>query len=375
MTAGRVPTHTPRMKSRKFAVFVAALTVGATLGTAQAPAFAENPDGGSVEKQSITVPADAPMWVEKAITTGRTVSTVRDGENIIELRTAATLPASRNGWSKRTRFHSYGATRYTYYLWRTVNGTRTLAGASHFTVKSVGGSSLYWADWGHETRFQYNSSWGEVSDVRITTFFACTLNCEKGRGNSSFRLGPASPRHTDTGVFSFNQRDGSEGAIGTTFRFSVVRRVGMVPTWSRVMGDPGVRCDKKSYLSNYGKCRISAVVPVFRLSLSGRYPKSALHIKQAQTRFGARTLSRYYWGRSRNLNRSKAMSVCRKLPKAGSCDEYPFASTYQGCSIMPPCSVKKIPLADNVGSGRALGRFYLRARVVHGDRFRVKISR
>ncbi|WP_234313681.1 hypothetical protein [Streptomyces sp. NBRC 109706] len=97
----------------------------------------------------------------------------------------------------------------------------------------------------------------------------------------------------------------------------------------------------------------------------------------------------------RNRNRSIAVSTCRTYWGADytqgglyECDEFPFATTYQGCSAprytdggydptipVTDCSAFPLLATDNSAAGQLLGQFYDKNRVVDGydDAFIVRI--
>ncbi|MFF8974419.1 NucA/NucB deoxyribonuclease domain-containing protein [Streptomyces sp. NPDC014995] len=57
-----------------------------------------------------------------------------------------------------------------------------------------------------------------------------------------------------------------------------------------------------------------------------------------------------------------------------SCDEYPFASTWQGANTGGSYSQRMIDAKQNSGGGRALSLFYLYNRIIEKDRFLVWIT-
>ncbi|MDI1455685.1 NucA/NucB deoxyribonuclease domain-containing protein [Streptomyces sp. NPDC003388] len=65
----------------------------------------------------------------------------------------------------------------------------------------------------------------------------------------------------------------------------------------------------------------------------------------------------------------------RHRPAGKQCDEYPFASTWQGASTGGGhFSWRMINVTQNEEGGKALGRFYLYNRVLEKDRFLVWIK-
>jgi hypothetical protein len=139
----------------------------------------------------------------------------------------------------------------------------------------------------------------------------------------------------------------------------------------------GIRCDQERYMDAKG-CVMERSRPVFALSLSGRYPYSAANAHDAIKRGLPGTLTRKYWEKGRNSNRVAAAALCGARlgarPFGYDCDEYPFASSYEGCHFAV-CSVRYIPSADNRGSGGALGGFYRKKRILDGDRYRVVVTK
>jgi|GEM_PF-3835151 len=115
-----------------------------------------------------------------------------------------------------------------------------------------------------------------------------------------------------------------------------------------------------------------AVLTVYRLDM----PTIAAHIAEAQrANPGWRVLCRNGLDASVDepgVNRRK--SVCGGLgsvPREGwSCDEYPFASTYQGGEY---ASFAIVPEAENSRQGGQLSRFYRASAVRAGDTFLVVV--
>ncbi|MEU0054454.1 NucA/NucB deoxyribonuclease domain-containing protein [Streptomyces sp. NPDC006309] len=65
----------------------------------------------------------------------------------------------------------------------------------------------------------------------------------------------------------------------------------------------------------------------------------------------------------------------RHRPAGKECDEYPFASTWQGASTGGgKFNWRMIPKAQNQGGGKALANFYLYNRILEKDKFLVWIK-
>ncbi|WP_417553883.1 NucA/NucB deoxyribonuclease domain-containing protein [Microbispora sp. NBC_01189] len=79
-------------------------------------------------------------------------------------------------------------------------------------------------------------------------------------------------------------------------------------------------------------------------------------------------------------NRNVAIPTCRnqirRYTSPDSCDEFPFASTYQGASRAGiSYSVDLIDVKDNCTSGSRLGAWYQRNRILDDDPFWVDVIR
>jgi hypothetical protein len=87
-------------------------------------------------------------------------------------------------------------------------------------------------------------------------------------------------------------------------------------------------------------------------------------------------------------NRNKSVALCKNIwgeynGQIQNCDEYPFASTYEGSHTGAPeptdlqrYSVRVIDATDNQHVGRDLleNQFYKKYRVLDGDLFLVKVN-
>jgi hypothetical protein len=149
---------------------------------------------------------------------------------------------------------------------------------------------------------------------------------------------------------------------------------------------PLARCDGVTYMKHIGVntkgCIISEYIPTlkFRPAIETNIKESARHIRRAQVEDGfpggsvEDPLHRVR-GIDRDRNRNRAIAKCRNelADEPGSCDEYPFASTREGCFLAGDCSVARIPLDDNRRSGSRLGAFYKAKRILSGDAFSVVI--
>lgn len=106
--------------------------------------------------------------------------------------------------------------------------------------------------------------------------------------------------------------------------------------------------------------------------------------KQIPGGVGDNTLTRMYSKRHQteyNRNRSKTSRVCAREfaneDRTGKqCDEFPFASTWQGSSTngSDNFSIRLISADSNEAAGRWLGAWYAYDRVLDGDPFQVEVE-
>ncbi|MBB5118722.1 FG-GAP-like repeat-containing protein [Streptomyces eurocidicus] len=170
----------------------------------------------------------------------------------------------------------------------------------------------------------------------------------------------------------------------------------------------GARCDSNKYLTGYLShgCVFDQTISVFNFLSRKETEHSAKHIREAQLYpdltippvnnksipgaiESGKPLTRMRGGKENDYNRDKSTAQCRKwiakkyhtMPNGPfDCDEYPFASTYEGSwmgnpdrSAMAHFSVKAIPSDDNQQGGRDLNDWYVEQRIIDEDRFYVKV--
>ncbi|WP_086741391.1 NucA/NucB deoxyribonuclease domain-containing protein [Streptomyces glaucescens] len=121
-------------------------------------------------------------------------------------------------------------------------------------------------------------------------------------------------------------------------------------------------------------------VPVISYSLTGPWPEVADHIKDAQAtglpgKYGTTNfLTRLTDQKKIKESRNKACPSSLQRPPGKSCDEYAFASTWQGAKYgSGKFSRRMIDAGQNTNAGKALKGFYAYTRALEGDRFLVWI--
>ncbi|WP_331724222.1 NucA/NucB deoxyribonuclease domain-containing protein (plasmid) [Streptomyces longwoodensis] len=145
------------------------------------------------------------------------------------------------------------------------------------------------------------------------------------------------------------------------------------------LSTPPVRCDTAMPGTSKPGC-IMPYIPEMVYNKAGEYPELAQHIEDAQNvknlpgKHGTtRYLTRLTDKKKIEDNRDVACPKSLPRPSLLSCDEYPFASTWQGGST-GNYSRRFIDEKQNSGGGRALANFYLYNRIIEADRFLVWIK-
>ncbi|MFF4403801.1 FG-GAP-like repeat-containing protein [Streptomyces sp. NPDC001404] len=179
-------------------------------------------------------------------------------------------------------------------------------------------------------------------------------------------------------------------------------------SWASKAG--GARCDSAPYIlepvaiKTYG-CVFDQVVSVFTFKSRPEVAQTAKHIWEAQhypdltlppaqsknipgSIESSRPLTRMYGPDENGYNRRKSVAACKKWfgknyssQNGGQdCDEYPFASTYDGSwtgnanrDAIDHFSVRALPSTDNQQGGRDLEEWYREQRILDHDQFFVKV--
>jgi hypothetical protein len=150
-----------------------------------------------------------------------------------------------------------------------------------------------------------------------------------------------------------------------------------------------VRCDDVSYISagTYGGCVFPDMGGLFQLSLSVTAAQvSTRHIYDAQANLADHwaalysnlvgpPINRMYDPATAELNRNTSCADFVKQNTSDSCDEYPFAATYQGAYLVgrSRTSVAHVPLPDNSYGGSLYSAFLTTQRVIDGDPFWITV--
>jgi hypothetical protein len=295
-------------------------------------------------------------------------------------------------WQFEDRFNACGKVNYLYTHTDIVNGAASIVGWSVFYVKYDILASKNRPELHTSARFKLIRSWGTARNTWILTKGYCRdshcqrLDLGSIASDQSFTLGPDNRRWTSGAAFKRLGKVEMEGPLNAALGFTIAAAGAFPPTPGEkipTVWPPTVRCDRKSYVGSRGGCVLLDFAPFFRQSerRSAPYWDSARFVRDSQIdikahpgeyALGGAPLNRLYWGGrgATNLNRDEATKRCKALTQPGSCDEYPFATTFQGCFRKPKwCRVDRVILSHNVGLGRELGKFMTANRIISTDKY------
>lgn len=216
----------------------------------------------------------------------------------------------------------------------------------------------YWGEW-------YGPLWADVDPM-------CDRGMCSGVSEKHLAVTKASPFDNTGNIFLTMD---TTSQTNTTWYANMAWDLDTTTVTNQHVPFANIRCDNLTYISSAG-----CVYPIYidtMLAYSSRYPGIAAHITRAQnhsfpgSRASGEPLNRVR-GSLQRKNRRAAVRQCRHQGAQGSCDEYPFASTEEGCATYP-CSTAGVPRAENNLQGADISTFYRVSRIVVGDPFWVKV--
>ncbi|MFF7224776.1 NucA/NucB deoxyribonuclease domain-containing protein [Streptomyces massasporeus] len=241
--------------------------------------------------------------------------------------------------------------------------------------------------WAYQVRLLESSRWGRaVNGTKASGSASCVGKCKVV--NKSFPAQAISKSAEPYGQFFMDTTINTAAAKQRGTGRSVASWTFSNPEWV-APSEPtrhstvDVRCDNAlPGASSQVGCVTLQAVPVISYSLTGPWPEVAKHIKDAQAtglpgRYGTTNyLTRLTDRKKIRENRGKACPSAATLPRppGKSCDEYPFASTWQGAKYgSGEFSRRMVNAKQNTDAGKALKGFYTYSRVLEGDRLLVWI--
>lgn len=237
---------------------------------------------------------------------------------------------------------------------------------------------MRWADHISVTPLQQGARGLGLSAVHTVNLWcdgACFIESVDPGGPTPF------PEPSDSAFYMISQRlDPNSRNVMENKADLVLTAPGVTTKFS--MPFTKVRCDTyRDLADNIDGCVFPEAVPTARWDYSGDLWQVAQHIDEAQRqgqpgRPGTTPLQRLVDKDKIKLNRSAACpDNFPKTTRENSCDEYPFASTYQGAHTGGGSySHKAVNLEQNTNHGNSLSRFYAENRMLDGDKFWVQIT-
>ncbi|MEU4490193.1 NucA/NucB deoxyribonuclease domain-containing protein [Streptomyces purpurascens] len=241
--------------------------------------------------------------------------------------------------------------------------------------------------WAYQVRLLETKRWGRgVNGTKATGSASCTGKCKVV--NKSFptqtiskTAEPYGQFFMDTTINTAASKQRGTGRSQASWTFSNPEWA--APSEPTKLVTVDVRCDNAlPGASSQVGCVTLQAVPVISYSLTGPWPEVAKHINDAQAtglpgKYGSTDyLTRLTDRKKIRENRGKACPSASTLPRppGKSCDEYPFASTWQGAKYgNGEFSRRMVNAKQNTDAGKALKGFYTYSRVLEGDRFLVWI--
>jgi hypothetical protein len=311
-----------------------------------------------------------------ATCSGRTVSTRT--EITQELALAPDAGLCQLNHLVRNRHSSCGEIKISYRIIEIPSGN--VVGTAKVVTTYMETLSARSRKWPLELTMELEDATGEAtSGVTATIHIDCTGGCKNLTGPVLLPLPPGEAAGTQFIIESAGSKTDSTHQAPVFF----LSHPNASNTKNIKLPDLGpARCDSVAVAKTQG-CAFSDVAALYVLHVNGRGIKDvALHIEHAQRtkphHFGwlghGSPLTRLTIGKDIRANRRRA---CRgvRVPPGKSCDEYPFAATYQGAAFFPhDNSTAAVPAKENSREGGLRVAMYKAERLLAKDAFWVIIK-
>lgn len=217
---------------------------------------------------------------------------------------------------------------------------------------------------------------GTMPQFTMQTFFSCNFGCyvrpeDAQRVRVVSRLKQSQEVHSlATSTIQNGERRLAQvhvAALGTS------PPEGGSPAWAP-NADATMRCTKLSYLYKGAPGCVVDDDLVIRTYPKNINPQITQHVEDALDEGRPYVLHRKFWGKQPNLNTREKNRLCRAAGISNDCDEYPMASTREGCFFQKPCNIKHVEPKQNRSDGGLLAAFYNQNRVADGDVFYIHIA-
>ncbi|MEU6351042.1 NucA/NucB deoxyribonuclease domain-containing protein [Streptomyces sp. NPDC047072] len=267
----------------------------------------------------------------------------------------------------------------------TVTNPRTgaVVGRMHYLTVAYAYSKRDIKTWAYQVQLLEVSSSGVAKGSSVGGKATCAGKCKVTESKFPSQLmgasrDPVGQFFLDTTIKTSPKGQKGEGQASAVWQFTNPQWSG--PTNSVALPTPPVRCDNALPGTSKTGC-VMPYIPDMVYAKSGEFPELAKHIEYAQTtkNLPGKHGTKRYLTRLTNKdkitkNRNTACPSSLERPAGKQCDEYPFASTWQGASTGGDFSRRMINATQNEDGGRALSRFYLYNRIIEKDRFLVWIK-
>jgi hypothetical protein len=272
-------------------------------------------------------------------------------------------------------------------------------GQNYFQSKETVQASPASSDWTHDIEFTELDAWGAGVGARLFAGQVCSGQCGPIAGTIN---GPALAMFVPIRGFGvvrgsvFAAGDVAAGSSAWRFWLSTPSGSsdlppGVTPTVTTAW-TPTIRCDIAVPGWKIPGCVFPDYIPTLTV-VQASYPSYYKHIRDTQA-FGVTSLlTRMVDPDRQKDNTSRACPGMYPRPAGFQCDEYPFASTFEGAftggyaggQTLPGCQVSWLPVrtssagysscmipeSENRNGGIDLNAFYLNNRVIDRDRFYV----
>lgn len=281
-----------------------------------------------------------------------------------------------------------------------------ITGVLYFGIIDFLYSSNVSTNWEHQLTFDFQYATGDatIAPQSITGRSVCTGSCEVGTVDFPLQTATVgSQAYSQTVNTSTATAPGAIGHGTSTTYFHFEGGNG-ISTEGSIEALP-IRCDNAMPGGSPGPgCIFDQFAPTVHWSTSGTRPQVATHIALALASGlpGGSTSGTYLHRLTDKTLVAKNRSIAcgtpppaPLAPAANSCDEYPFASTYEGAYFSgggartyDGCyyqianqstgasgySICSVDNQQNTSAGSDLSGFYIRNRVIDGDYFTVHIG-
>jgi hypothetical protein len=283
--------------------------------------------------------------------------------------------APQKWWTTRTSICITGPGRY-----EVLTSKGVVIGEATFAASGEIDTAVNSTTWTVRMSTTLVSVWGTIKAMELELAAGCSAPCSP----ASRIILPNTlmePGETRTGevTFSDHPRPGPD-TMAVTLK-AWMTEPGKPQGSPIAHTAPTVRCDNL-----FGNRRAGCVIPSYTPTLTSMasLPAIAANIARIQKAgphhygdqaLGGLPLTRTTSTKVENANRSTACPASRKRPRGKSCDEYPFAKTWQGASktTPPDWGWAWVPVSEQNSQGGLLGAFYAANRILNNDAFWVKV--